>query len=66
MSFFHAHSCNKSFSDYFEASSTNDYQFTEVFDDLEKFSEVRVTYNGVEDMIFGISNAPLREVFKEL
>ena len=65
MSFFDPHSHNQSFSDYFEASSTNKYLFTEVFDDLEKFSEVRVTYNGVEDMMFGLSNAPLRKVFKE-
>ena len=66
MSFLDAHSYNQSFSDYFEASSTNEYLFTEVIDDLEKFSEVRITYNGVEDMTFGLSNAPLRKVFKDL
>ena len=49
---------------YLEAFSTNEYQFTEVFNDLEKFSEVRVTYNGREDMIFGLSNAKLRKLLK--
>ena len=46
--------------DYLEKETTNKYQFTEVLNDLEQYSEVRVTFNGIADMIFGISDAPLR------
>ena len=54
------------YSAYIEKFTSNEYKFTEVFDDFDEFSEVKVTYNGREDMMLGLSNAPLSKVFKIL
>ena len=56
--------CSFLYSEYVEKEITNQYQFVEVLSDLGNFSEIRVTFNGKKDMIFGLSDAPLRPGFE--
>ena len=56
--------CNFLYSEHIEKEITNQYQFVEVLSDLGNFSEIRVTFNGEKDMIFGLSDAPLRPGFE--